>query len=343
VTAIRPPEPATLSHTVSSPPTAFDLEAFLEAERHAADAALDRALARWSALLPEAIAAAVAHGVRGGGKRLRPVLCVSAYRATRSHRARGDGGGAGASAPGDSSAVSSAVYDLAASLELVHAYSLMHDDLPCMDDAELRRGLPSTHRVHGEHATILAGAAMIPLAALQALESCVALGLDTARAADIVRELTHAAGAGGMVGGQVLDLRAEGSILDAPHLDGLHRLKTGALLRGALRMGGLAAGARPDELGSLDVFGQAVGLAFQITDDVLDATGTAEALGKNPSDAALRKSTYVSVHGLEAARRRAEGEVARARKALIGAGLGPERPEAAPLHALAGYSASRGH
>ena len=321
---LRPAESAS-PRPVASPPPAFDVEAFLERERHAADAALDRALTRWSALFPERVAATVAHGVRGGGKRLRPVLCVSAYRATH-----------GGHPP-------PAIHDLAAALELVHAYSLMHDDLPCMDDAELRRGLPSAHRVHGEHATILAGAAMIPLAAMQALESCAALGLDAARAADIVRELTHAAGAGGMVGGQVLDLRAEGSILDAPHLDGLHRLKTGALLRGALRMGGLAARARPEELGALDVFGQAVGLAFQITDDVLDATATAEALGKNPSDAALRKSTYVSVHGLDEARRRADGEVARARTALIGAGLGPERPEAAPLHALAGFAASRGH
>jgi geranylgeranyl pyrophosphate synthase len=319
---VRPAEPSAPRHFAAAAPVAFDLEAFLEAERRGADAALDRALARWSPPLPRSIAAAVAHGVRGGGKRLRPVLCVAAYRATRgSHPA---------------------VYDLAASLELIHAYSLMHDDLPCMDDAELRRGLPATHRVHGEHATILAGASMIPLAALQALESCEALGLERSSTAAVVRELLHAAGAGGMVGGQVIDLEAEGATLDAPHLDGLHRLKTGALLRGALRMGALAAGARPNELHALDVFGQAVGLAFQITDDVLDATGTAEALGKNPSDAALRKSTYVSVHGLEEARRRAEGEVARARKALIGAGLGQERPEAAPLHALAGYAVSRG-
>jgi geranylgeranyl diphosphate synthase type II len=302
----------------------FDLEAFLEAERQSADAALDRALVRWSGLLPEAVAAAVAHGVQGGGKRLRPVLCVAAFGATHG-------------AP-----VTPAVHDLAASLELVHAYSLMHDDLPCMDDAELRRGFPATHRAHGVRATILAGASMIPLAALQAVEACAALGLDPERSKGVVRELTHAAGAGGMVGGQVLDLRAEGSTLDAPHLDGLHRLKTGALLRGALRMGGVAAGAGADVLSALDVFGQAVGLAFQITDDVLDATGTAEALGKNPSDAALRKSTYVSVHGLDEARRRADGEVARARKALIAAGLGPELPEVAPLHALAGFAVSRG-
>jgi geranylgeranyl pyrophosphate synthase len=145
-----------------------------------------------------------------------------------------------------------------------------------------------------------------------------------------------------MVGGQVLDLLAEGRTLGAEELDELHGRKTGALLVAALRMGGLAAGASDEVLSALDAFGGAVGLAFQITDDVLDATGTAEALGKNPSDAVLRKSTYVSVHGLDEARRRAQGEVARARQALYEAGLGIDRREAAPLHALAGFAVSRG-
>jgi geranylgeranyl pyrophosphate synthase len=145
-----------------------------------------------------------------------------------------------------------------------------------------------------------------------------------------------------MVGGQVLDLLAEGRTLAAAELDELHGRKTGALLLAALRMGGLAAGASARELAALDVFGRAVGLAFQITDDLLDATGTAEHLGKNPSDAALRKSTYVSVHGLDEARRRARQEVTRAREALSGAGLGVERSEAAPLHALADFAVTRG-
>jgi geranylgeranyl pyrophosphate synthase len=304
------------------------LTAYLEVEQSQVDAALERALVRWSPLLPPGVAAAMAHGVRGGGKRLRPVLCVAAYRACG-----GDSSPSGASV---------AVYDLAASLELIHGYSLMHDDLPCMDDAALRRGLPATHRVHGDHATIVAGAAMIPVAALQAWQACGSLALDRAGARAVVRELLQASGGGGMVGGQVLDLLAEGRSLSSAELDELHGRKTGALLKGALRMGGMAAGASASVLTALDVFGQAVGLAFQIADDLLDATATVEALGKNPSDAALRKSTYVSVHGVEEARRRASSEVSRAREALAGVGLGGEHRETAPLHALADFAVSRG-
>jgi geranylgeranyl pyrophosphate synthase len=315
-----------VDRAAGSGPNGFDLESFLQDERTRVDGALVRALSRLEGLLPGDVARAVAHGVRGGGKRLRPVLCVTAYRAC---------GGADEGIQ--------AVYDLAASLELIHAYSLMHDDLPCMDDAELRRGLPATHRVFGERATILAGAAMIPLAALQALEACRALGLREVDAREVVRELARAAGGGGMVGGQVLDLMAEGTQLDAQRLDGLHALKTGALLTAALRMGGRAAGASGEVLSALDAYGRAVGLAFQIADDVLDATETAEALGKRPSDTALGKSTYVSLHGVAEARRRADRLVAHAREVLEGAGLESGDPAAAPLHALAGYAVSRRH
>jgi geranylgeranyl diphosphate synthase type II len=302
----------------------FDLDAFLAEERRRVDAALARSLSRWQQVLPKDVARAVAHGVEGGGKRLRPALCVTAYRAC--------GGTGGEPA-----------YDLAAALELIHAYSLMHDDLPCMDDAELRRGVPATHRVFGERATIVAGAAMIPFAALQALEACRALSLPDRSARDVVAELCKAAGGGGMVGGQVLDLLAEGRTLDGRELDELHALKTGALLTAALRMGGRAAGASEAVLAALDAYGRAVGLAFQITDDVLDATATAEALGKRPSDTTLGKSTYVSLHGVAEARRRADRLVAHALGVLDGAGLPSHAGAAAPLHALAVFAVSRGH
>jgi geranylgeranyl pyrophosphate synthase len=302
----------------------FDLEAFLARERRRVDAALARAVDRSAALLPAEVARALAHGVGGGGKRLRPVLCATAYRAC---------GGAG----GD------AIYDLAAALELIHAYSLMHDDLPCMDDAELRRGIPAAHRVFGVRTTVVAGAAMIPLAALQALEACHALGLAPGEAREVVLELCRAAGGGGMVGGQTLDLIAEGSTLDAEELDRLHTLKTGALLTAALRMGGRAAGASAAVLGALDAYGRAVGLAFQIADDVLDATASAETLGKKPSDTALGKSTYVSLHGVAEARRRADRLVAHAREVLEGAALPAADVDSAPLHALAEYAVSRAH
>ncbi len=294
----------------------FDLGGYLRAEGAAVDRALVGAVAGVEALLPEELHTAVRHGVLSEGKRLRPILCVAAYRACG----------------GDSPVIP----ELAAALELIHAYSLMHDDLPSMDDAELRRGRPTTHRAHGETTTARAGAVLIPLAALQAWRAALALGCEESAARAIVLELCQAAGAGGMVGGQALDLRAEGARLDALDLDRLHGLKTGALLTASLRIGGIAAGASAAVLDALDAYGRAVGLAFQIADDVLDATASAEDLGKHPSDEALEKTTYVAVHGLAAAADRAAEEVARARAALDRAGV-----EGRALHALARYVVER--
>ncbi len=286
----------------SEAPGEFDLRGYLAVERRRVEAALERALERLEPDFRGEPFEAARHGVLGGGKRLRPILCVTAYRAC--------GGEVGP-----------ACYDLAASLELIHAYSLMHDDLPCMDDAELRRGRPATHRAHGVRATTIAAAGLIPVAVAHALEACAALGLGDAKARSVARELCQAAGAGGMVGGQALDLAGEDQTLDADALDLLHRLKTGALLAASLRMGALAAGAGGQLVAALDVYGRSVGLAFQITDDVLDATATARALGKNPSDALLGKSTYVALYGLEEARRRARTQVQRAQDALARVGL----------------------
>jgi len=266
--------------------------------------------------VPGEFAPALRHGVLSGGKRLRPVLCVAAYRAA---------GG-----------VDEKIYPLAVSLELIHAYSLMHDDLPCMDDAELRRGEPTTQKVHGEGATMVAGALLIPLAARQAWEGALGMGLGETTARALVVELSRAAGGGGMVGGQLLDLLGEENDLSAPELDDLHRRKTGALLRAALRMGGIAAHAGDEALAALDAYGEAIGLAFQIADDLLDATSTAQALGKNPSDAELGKSTYVTLFGLDEASRRAHDLVDKAVAALQAGGL--EAPE---LEALALYIVER--
>jgi len=295
----------------------LDLRAYLSAEREAVENALARAVDRIAASIPRDAAEAVAHGVLSEGKRLRPILCLTAYRAC---------GGV----PSDAS------YDLAAALELVHAYSLMHDDLPCMDDADLRRGRPTTHTVHGEEVTTRAGAALIPAAAAQAWRAAVALGCPTERAREVVGALLEAAGAGGMVGGQWMDLEGEGVALTAEEIDDLHRRKTGALLTASLRVGSLAAAAPEPVRGALERYGAAVGLAFQIADDILDATQSAEVLGKNPSDAALEKSTYVSRHGLEAARRLGDEQVRVAVQELRGAGL--EAPE---LEAIARYVMER--
>lgn len=282
--------------------TSFELEVYLADCRESMEATLRTVVGRWEERdLPEDVAAAVRHGVLGGGKRVRAILCISAYRACG-----GDG-------PDE------ALRELAAALELIHAYSLMHDDLPCMDDGELRRGRPTTHRVHGVSRTAVAGVAMIPMAVHTAFRAAEALGCPPDRARDVGRELCRAAGAGGMVGGQALDLLAEGKELDEGELAHLHGLKTGALLAASLRMGAVAAGAEAREVDALDVYGRAVGLAFQIADDVLDATATVGELGKQPSDRQLHKSTYVALHGLEGARARARREVERAVAALEGA------------------------
>jgi len=292
------------------------LKAYLAREGEKVEAALTAALERVEPKIPAEFFPAIRHGVTSGGKRLRPILCVAAFRAA---------GGVG-----------EGIYGVAVSLELIHAYSLIHDDLPCMDDAELRRGEPTTHRVHGEAAAVVAGALLIPAAALQAWEAAGEMGLGEEEKRLLVAELSRASGGGGMVGGQLLDLLGEERSLSEPELDDLHRRKTGALLRASLRMGGLAAGAKEAQLQALDRYGEMVGLAFQVADDILDATSTAESLGKIPSDADLGKSTYVALFGLEEASRRAGELVEEAVGALERGGL--EAPE---LVALAHYIVDR--
>ncbi len=297
--------------------TDFDLRSFLASEGSRVEAALERAVASLEPSLSTELGSAVRHGVMGGGKRLRPILCVTAYRAC---------GGA----------AEEAAYDLGASLEMIHAYSLMHDDLPCMDDAALRRGEPTTHKLHGEAATIRAGAALIPAAALQALRAGQALECGAEHAPRLATALMAAAGAGGMVGGQWLDLLGEGQALGAEELGALHRRKTGALLAASLELGALGAAAPEAVVESLRVYGRAIGLAFQIADDLLDATQDAETLGKNPSDAELDKSTYVALYGLEGAREAAAEQVDTAIAALESGGI-----EAPALVALARYIVER--
>lgn len=302
-----------------SDPATFDLATFLDDERRRSDSALARAMDRLQGFLPTDEGAAVRHAVLMGGKRLRPILCVAAYRAC---------GGAG----------DDAAHDLGAALEMIHAYSLMHDDLPCMDDADLRRGRPAPHKVFGEATVMRAGAALIPAAGLQAWWASQSMGCSGEIGAKIVNELMRAAGGGGMVGGQILDLVGEGRSLSESELAALHRKKTGALLTASLRIGGLAGKADAMALEALTTYGRGVGLAFQIADDILDATASAETLGKNPSDAALAKSTYVTLYGLDGAQRRARAEADGAVSALERAGL-----ESPALEALGHYVVERTH
>jgi len=315
---------------VTVDPPVIDLEALLRDERVEVEQALERACTWLADELPDELFQPARHAVLSGGKRLRPVLCVVAYRACRGG---GTGGGGG---PGSGRHMGSEVYDLGAAIELIHAYSLMHDDLPCMDNADLRRGQPTPHTLFGDAATARAGTALIPAASLWALRASEALGADDAVSRRIVRELNRAAGAGGMVGGQALDLLGEGQRLDPNELDRLHRMKTGALLTASLVIGGLAAGAADATITGLEGFGRGIGLAFQVTDDILDATEVAADLGKNPSDGLLDKSTYMSLYGLEEATRRARVLAEEATEALRGAGI-----DAPALVALASYVVER--
>ncbi len=286
------------------------------ADRAAIDAALAAASKSYRTFLPPPVGDAVAYSLVGGGKRLRGLLLLEAYRAA----------GGRADATG-----------LAAAIEVVHAYSLVHDDLPCMDDEAVRRGRPTTHVAFGVPAATAAGLAMVPLAVCCAAAAARQLRLPEAVAARIVRELMQASGAGGMIGGQLLDLEGEGRAIDVDELERVHLAKTGALIAAAARLGGLAGGADPRGEAALDRYGRALGLAFQIADDVLDVTGTTHELGKTAGrDATLRKSTYPALLGVESAGRRAAALAAAGCDALRGAGL-----LTPPLEQLARFAVER--
>ena len=247
------------------------------------------------------VGAAIRYSLLGEGKRLRAVLVNAAYTA--------------AGGTGDVSA-------LAAAVEVVHAYSLVHDDLPCMDDDAMRRGRPTTHIVYGVPVATAAGLAMVPLAARTASAAARALGLDDKAAGAIVRELMGAAGGAGMIGGQLLALEGEGRPLALADLERIHRLKTGALITASVRLGGLAADASPTQLDAFTQYGDAIGLAFQIADDVLDVTATTDQLGKTAGrDIALAKSTYPALLGVDGAVARAKALVEEGCAALQAAGL----------------------
>jgi geranylgeranyl pyrophosphate synthase len=211
---------------------------------------------------------------------------------------------------------------VAAAVETVHAYSLVHDDLPCMDDDDVRRGRPTVHRVYGVRAATAAGRAMVPLAARCAVDAVHSLGLGDDVVEAVVAELMRASGAGGMIGGQLLDLEGEGRPLQLGELERIHRAKTGALITAAATLGGRAASASADRIAALATYGAAVGLAFQIADDVLDVTATTDQLGKTAGrDVALRKSTYPALLGVAGARHRAEALVEEGCAALAAVGL----------------------
>jgi len=230
---------------------------------------------------------------------------------------------------------------LAAAVEIIHAYSLVHDDLPCMDDDDVRRGRPTTHRAFGAPAAMIAGAAMIPLAARVAFDSARALSLSDDSSSMIVKVLAEAAGAGGMIGGQLLDLEAEGegNVLTRESLDAIHSAKTGALIAASLEIGGMAAQTSPEKLRALKTYGQYIGLAFQIMDDVLDLTSSTDSMGKTIGrDVELGKSTYPGLLGLDDATASAESLVREACEALRSRAL-----LTTELEEIASFIVSRNH
>lgn len=270
------------------------------------EAALERLSATGLDGVPPKLLEPIRYALEGAGKRLRPLLCGYAYEAA---------GGKADIAP------------LAISIELIHTYSLVHDDLPCMDDDDFRRGRPTLHKRFDPRRAMLAGAALIPIAARTIVRAGRELGFDDARCSELATILFESCGASGMIGGQLLDLTAERRSLGTDELESLHRAKTGALIGAAVKMGAVAAQATSEDEEVFETFGNSLGLAFQIMDDVSDVTRSSAAMGKTTGrDTVLGKSTYPGLLGVEQARHRAEelirqGTEALSRRSLLTANL----------------------
>ena len=288
----------------------FKLVSYLEEKRELIDSELARVLPSEEED-PAILHKAMRYSVLSGGKRIRPILCLAAAASV---------GGT------EAAAVLPAI-----AVELLHAYTLIHDDLPCMDDDDLRRGKPSLHVAFGEANAILAGDALQALAF-----ECAARVPEGVAADEMVLELARAAGSSGVVGGQVEDLASEGATPDAGILERIHRRKTASLFAAAVRMGGLAGGAGRKQLAALTRYGESLGFAFQIADDLLNTTSTSDELGKAAgSDAERGKLTAVTVDGEDGARRRAKEMIKTAIAALEGLG------EREPLMAIAEFVVNR--
>ncbi len=257
----------------------MDLQEYLRASIQKVDAALDGFLPK-PATKPATIHKAMRYSIFAGGKRLRPAMTLAAAELC---------GGSQEDA-----------LHAACAVECIHTYSLIHDDLPCMDDDDLRRGRPTSHKVFGEGIAVLAGDALLTVAF-----EILAQARPTARhgTAALVRELAHASGSQWLIAGQVLDLENEGKVVTKATLKFIHLSKTAALLTSALRLGAMSANATPSKLAALTDFGRALGLAFQVIDDILDVTQTTEKLGKTAGkDVAVTKATYPALFGLKRAR-----------------------------------------
>jgi geranylgeranyl diphosphate synthase type II len=291
----------------------MDLKAYLDTRGTLIDRAIDRFLPR-ATTKPRTIHAAMRYSLFAGGKRLRPALTLAAAEAC--------GGTLEHALPA------------AAAVECIHTYSLIHDDLPCMDDDDLRRGRPTSHKVYGEGLAVLAGDALLTIAF-----EILAQAKETPRyqMPALIRELASASGSQWLIGGQVADLEGEGKKISGAELKYIHRCKTAALLTASIRLGAMSANATPARLAALTTFGQSLGLAFQIIDDILDVTQTTEKLGKTAGkDVAATKATYPAIFGLDRSRQEAHRLTVAAHLALK-----PFGKHATTLRAFADYLLAR--
>ena len=294
----------------------MDISRYLEQKRQDVDRFLDQVMPTGKRE-PTSLHEAMRYSVFAGGKRVRPILAIATAEAIGNPP--------------------HAVPAIASSLELIHTYSLIHDDLPAMDNDDYRRGKPTNHKVFGEAMAILAGDALLTLAFELCSRADLMEGLEPQRQVQVIFELAAGSGHLGMVGGQVLDIQAEHKDIDLAALQTIHAHKTGMLIRAAVRMGAIAASASTDQLQHLTGFAEDIGLAFQIADDVLNVTGTREQLGKNAmTDAQRGKKTYPTFYGVDGARTLADQCIQRA----IGR-LSRFDGKADPLRALATYITER--
>jgi len=294
----------------------FQLKEYLAGRKALIDAALD-GLLPGEEFYPPVIFQAVRYSLLAGGKRLRPILCLAAAEAVG----------------GDSRTI----MPVACALECIHTYSLIHDDLPAMDNDDYRRGRLTSHKAFGEDIAILAGDALLTEAFHLLTRRELMPGIPPEDILAVAAEIAAAAGWFGMVGGQVLDVRSEGKTVDLETLQQIHRLKTGEMIRVSLRAGAILSGASAAMLASLSDYGRQIGLAFQIADDILNVEGDRVLLGKQTgSDAARRKVTFPSLLGIEASRARAESLI----KEAV-ASLASFDDRAAPLRLITGYILER--
>jgi len=291
----------------------MSLSTYLQSRAKSVDSALNRLLPKAS-VKPVTLHKAMRYSLLAGGKRMRPILCLAAAEAC---------GG-----------VMENALPAACAVECVHTYSLIHDDLPCMDDDDFRRGRPTSHKVYGEGIAVLAGDALLTVA-FEILAG--AKETPKYKARDLIKELSVAAGSRYLIAGQVADLEAEGKKSTRAELRFIHEGKTAAMIAVSLRLGAMSANASPKALEAVTVFGKNLGLAFQVIDDILDITQTSEKLGKSAGkDLAAQKTTYPALIGLDAARREAKKLTGAAHAALKSLGAKAER-----LHEIADYLLAR--